>query len=80
MSRSPSAETQLRSIKRQLKSLKCVNELLAKEIAERRHFGAQMANICFNLSQHADRPLEPHEREMFSPLQKNWDRIRKVSA
>jgi phosphoglycerate-specific signal transduction histidine kinase len=80
MSRAASPETQLRHLKRQVRDLKAVNAILAAEISERRHFGAQMANVCYNLAQHADRTLGPHESEILSGLQKNWDRIKKVTA
>lgn len=45
-----------------IRDLKSINTMIAKEVADRRHFGAQMSNVFFNLSQHAERPLEAHER------------------
>jgi len=45
----PSVETQLRTVKRELKYARESISPIITELQERRRIGDQMSNICFNL-------------------------------
>ena len=49
---------------------------LRQEIAELRHVGGQMANVCFNWSQSKD-SISLHDREMLDQLRRQWDAIKR---
>ena len=53
---------------------------LRQEIAELRHVGGQMANLCFNLGQLENTILTLNRCEILAQLSKNWDAIRRREA
>lgn len=46
---------------------------LRQEIAELRHVGGQMANLCFNLSQEGN--ISYDRREVMRRLYRDWDLV-----
>ena len=81
MSKKPSPETQLRTLKREFKALLKITHELRAEVTDRRRIGAQMANICSNLGQEAStegQKLGAHVQCLMRDMRENWDHIRRV--
>jgi hypothetical protein len=72
--RKPSAETQLRTVKRELKEARIRYGAIMNELDERRRIGTMLSNICFNGKQ-CDRVPEDFRRCMAS-AQEAWDGIK----
>jgi hypothetical protein len=73
--RKPSAETQLRKLKREVKLLDTRIGALLNELDERRRIGAMLSNICYN-SQECGRVPEGFRRHM-KDVRIAWDGIKK---
>jgi GH24 family phage-related lysozyme (muramidase) len=77
--RKRSAETQLREVKRDLKLVRSSIAQLRQELEQRRRFGAQMANFCFNLGQENStegQKLGTHVQALLRDMCVNWDAIK----
>ena len=73
--RKPSAETQLRNLKREVKQQDIRIGQLLRELDERRRIGAMLSNICWN-GKSCDRVPEDFRRSM-TDAQIAWDGIKK---
>lgn len=76
-----SAETKLRTVKRELKEKSSRNIELRNELEARRRIGAQMANFCFSLGQENStegKKLGTHVQSFMRGMHQNWDAIKRV--
>ena len=79
--RKPSAETQLRTVKRELKYAREAISPIITELQERRRIGAQMANCCHNLGQEVSTEganLSQNTRQCLLDMYQNWDAIKRT--
>jgi hypothetical protein len=77
--RKRSVETQLREVKRELKSASAQVLRYYTELEARRSIGDQMANTCFNLGQeNATFPSDwPRTKATMTEMRVNWDAIKR---
>jgi len=75
--RKQSVETQLRHAKRAIKAGHVHEELLLRELRQRRQVGQMMSNLCFDLA-YSDK-YDPAHRQSVADCRVAWDKIERVS-
>lgn len=76
--RKPSAETENRTLKAEIKRLTSRLTWYEREIRERRRYGGMLANVAYNL---AKRPgVEPELKAVLDECRKAWDFITQTVA